>query len=408
MNIRSTLQKMQTTTCTACMAILIACCQSSMATATTTLSPRIIPGLSSTESGRPDLNDTALYHQGGYTVRFISNDADFDTAMRMRLVRTFFAVYPREVARFNPGSMKTVTFFIDTAYHDIAGTANGIIVFNPAYCKKYPDDLDMVTHEAMHIVQDYPGGPGWITEGIADYARYKYGLHNEQAGWTVQPYSLTVDYTAGYGQAAHFLLWLEAFKNKHIVDILNKAMHENKYQEAIWIKTTGQTLPELWKAYGKNPVLPEESVSVKGAKDLSCNSRILVFRENKGGFGSPESSFMLNDSNIKSKYLIYGFTKGLWLQLNLSGPAMANSYLLTSGNDQNQRDPSDWILAGSQDGQHWTTLDQRTGQHFSRRSTTYQFDFKNQTPYPYYRLIIQKTAGSPDFQLSEWRMLQKN
>jgi len=361
------------------------------------------------------LNDTLVYSQGDYKVRFVSNDPDFDTSMRDRLVHTFFDVYPKEVARFNKQSIKTVTFFMDTAYHDIAGTANGIIVFNPDYCRHNPDDLDMVTHEAMHIVQDYPGGPGWITEGIADYARYKYGLHNDQVGWTIQPYCLTVDYHAGYGQAAHFLLWLEAYKNDQIVDSLNSAMHENRYTEAIWSRVTGQSLQELWQAYSQDPVLPEEKVPVFGAVDLNptsnpklkVKSRIQVSMENNGGYGAPESSFMLNDNNSKSKFLLRGFQKGFWMQLGLSEPAVANSYILTSANDQPSRDPADWILAGSKDGLNWTQLDKKTSQHFDKRSTTYLFQFNNQSAYLYYRLIIQKTAGSPDFQLSEWRMLYK-
>ena len=102
-----------------------------------------------------------------------------------------------------------------------------------------------------------------------------------------------------------------------------------------------------------------------------------------------------------------GFQKGFWLQLSLSRPSVANSYILTSANDQDKRDPEQWILVGSEDGQNWTVLDKRTGQRFARRSTTYQFNFKNQSAYAYYRLIIQKTAGSPDLQLSEWRMLYK-
>lgn len=351
--------------------------------------------------------DLVTYKQGEFTVNFFNNDPGFDTMLRARLVSTFFFVYPQEVARFNPEALKTVTFSMDTAYHDIAGTANGVITFNPEYCHNNPNDLDMVTHEAMHIVQDYPGGgPGWITEGIADYARYKYGIHNASVGWMVQPYSLTADYTAGYGEAAHFFLWLEQHKNERIVDILDSVMRKSVYSDNIWSTMTGESLSQLWTDYGQDPVLLEEKTPIGDAQDLTYNSQITVSEENSSGFGSPESSFEVNDNNIKSKFLLYGFHPGLWLQLKLSGSfRVANGYALSSGNDSPERDPASWRLLASKDGVNWTELDRRSDQHFSKRNETYLFHFDNEVDYLYYKLVITSNAGSPDFQLSEWRML---
>ena len=46
----------------------------------------------------------------------------------------------------------------------------------------------MITHEGMHVVQQYLQSPGWITEGIADYARAKFGVNNAARGWTMPEY----------------------------------------------------------------------------------------------------------------------------------------------------------------------------------------------------------------------------
>jgi len=60
----------------------------------------------------------------------------------------------------------------------------------------------------MHIVQDYgqSTGPGWLTEGIADYARYKFGVNNPAAKWALPAYKSTQKYTDAYRVTARFLV----------------------------------------------------------------------------------------------------------------------------------------------------------------------------------------------------------
>lgn len=87
------------------------------------------------------------------------------------------------VKDFNPKALKTLEIKIDTAYIGVAYAINGKITISSKYLRKKPQDLDVITHEVMHIVQAYPNnsGPGWLTEGIADYVRYKYGNDNKSA-----------------------------------------------------------------------------------------------------------------------------------------------------------------------------------------------------------------------------------
>src|ERR1700754_4491941 len=126
--------------------------------------------------------DTTGYHfsetitRKKFTLVFINKDSSFSTQTRQQMIDAFFTIYPKEVKRFNKNSLKKVTFIIDPSYKGVAATSNGIVRYNPDWLKKHPEDIDVVTHEAMHIVQNYAGkGEGWLTEGIADYVRYKYG-----------------------------------------------------------------------------------------------------------------------------------------------------------------------------------------------------------------------------------------
>lgn len=193
----------------------------------------------------------------GYTLTFISLDKDFDPKLKDRMIETFFIIYPKLVKEYNSEADKVVNFVIDTAYKGVAAAGGGRIVYNPVYFKQNPGDIDVVTHEAMHIVQAYKGrsGPGWLTEGIADYVRYKFGVDNKGAGWSLPDFKPTHSYTNSYRITARFLAWLENKGNAGIVKKLDASMRSRTYSMDIWKNETGKTLDELWKAYSENPVI---------------------------------------------------------------------------------------------------------------------------------------------------------
>ncbi len=195
--------------------------------------------------------------RGKYTLVIINDQPDFDTTTRQRMIDAFFTVYPQEAKRFNDQTLQRVVFFIDPLYKGVAETGNGVARYNPAWLKSHPEDIDVVTHEVMHIVQDYHQGhnPGWLTEGIADYVRYVYGVNNLNGHWTLPDYNPAQNYTNAYRVTARFLLWLEKNYNKDLVDKLDAAMRAGTYQPGLWVRLTGRTVDELWSDYGKNPSL---------------------------------------------------------------------------------------------------------------------------------------------------------
>lgn len=203
-----------------------------------------------------DPNQT-VFKNGEYTLHFDNNDPGFSNDTKKKLVETFFIVYPKMVKEFNPASAKTIYFVVDTAYNGVAATSGARVVYNPVWFKKNPNDIDVVTHEVMHIVQNYgyTNGPWWITEGIADYVRYKYGIANIAGGWSLTPFNNQQRYDNGYRISARFLLWLEENVKKGIVKNLDDIMRKNTYTPQIWKKLTGKTLDELWQQYSNNPTI---------------------------------------------------------------------------------------------------------------------------------------------------------
>ncbi len=121
---------------------------------------------------------TRVYNKKGYQLTFTNYDATLDTTEQHRLVNTFFIVLtPWSSPKLTiKKTLKAVKMVIDTTYKGVAETDNGKVTIGSEWLHKRPEDIDVVTHEVMHIVQDYgeSTGPGWLTEGIADYARYKF------------------------------------------------------------------------------------------------------------------------------------------------------------------------------------------------------------------------------------------
>lgn len=199
--------------------------------------------------------DPEIFTRNGYTLTFYNNAADFNPEVKKRMVETFFKVYPELAKTYNPQTLVKVTFSIDTAYKGVAATGGGKVVYNPEWFKKHPGDIDVVTHEVMHIVQNYGNGagPGWLTEGIADYVRYKFGVDNPGAGWSLTPFKPDQSYKNSYRITARFLNWIENKRKEGIVLILDAALRSHTYTADIWKENTGSTLDELWATYAQNP-----------------------------------------------------------------------------------------------------------------------------------------------------------
>lgn len=195
--------------------------------------------------------------KGKYTLVFINKDTALDTTVKARLIDAFFKVYPKEAKTYNRHTAKNVIFIVDPAYDGVAATGGNLVRFNPDWFHKHPEDIDVVTHEVMHIIQSYPddAGPGWITEGIADYVRYDFGVDNEGAKWRLPEYSAKQNFDNSYRITARFFAWIQKNYNKKFVQKLDNAMRTKTYTDDFCKKNTGKTFSQLWEEYGKNPSL---------------------------------------------------------------------------------------------------------------------------------------------------------
>ncbi|PRD56166.1 discoidin domain-containing protein [Sphingobacterium gobiense] len=123
--------------------------------------------------------------------------------------------------------------------------------------------------------------------------------------------------------------------------------------------------------------------------------------EHSGGPNAVEASKYVFDGNPQTKFLI-SFPNTLWFQVELNEPTVANAYTLTSANDAQERDPIDWRLEGSHDGEAWTMLNSRSSEEFVDRFMQRVFRFNNTTAYTFYRLSVTRIRSGSTFQLADW------
>ncbi|MBL0742991.1 basic secretory protein-like protein [Chryseolinea lacunae] len=192
----------------------------------------------------------------GFSLTFISNDSTLDGRLRARMIKTFFELYPVLAKEYNVNACRAVVFQVDTAYHGVGEAYGCVTHYGAQWLHHYASDIDIVTHEIMHVIQDYPKyEPLWITEGIADYVRYTFGVDNAGAGWSLPPFKAGQHYSHGYRVTARFFVWLEQNIRPGIVKAIDAAMRAGTYSEKTWRDETNRTVDDLWLEYEtSNPV----------------------------------------------------------------------------------------------------------------------------------------------------------
>ena len=130
----------------------------------------------------------------------------------------------------------------------IAFADSNAITVSSHWIEKYPEDIGLIVHEVVHVVQLYPVlEPGWATEGIADYIRC-YLYEKKPLDW----FPIGEDergYEAGYRITGGFFLWITIHKNEDFIKILNTSIKNGKYEEAIFFQYTGNDLNVLWQEF---------------------------------------------------------------------------------------------------------------------------------------------------------------
>ncbi|GAA0340265.1 hypothetical protein GCM10009092_00960 [Bowmanella denitrificans] len=116
--------------------------------------------------------------------------------------------------------------------------------------------------------------------------------------------------------------------------------------------------------------------------------------------GDAEAETMAFDNNIETKWLDHNDWKGApsvedpsWVQVDLPEPKAVDTLVITSANDADARDPENFNLQGSNDGENWITLSEWIGESFDERYQRRQFSVANSLAFSSYKLNITKNKG---------------
>lgn len=171
-----------------------------------------------------------------------------------RLTTEFFRCYPSLIERFerpDRPAPRHVTIVFKQQLRVPAYCTGDEITVGGAYLRSNPDDIALLTHELTHAVQQYPRAgngfdkPGWLVEGIADYARKVYGPERQPSWRLPERLSSRNNYDDGYRVSARFLEWLDE-RTPGAVDKLHAALSRGEYKESLFEEVAGKPVADLW------------------------------------------------------------------------------------------------------------------------------------------------------------------
>jgi len=181
----------------------------------------------------------------------IAGEIDADLAPVVgRLTTVFYQSYPKLVQRFEhpkKPAARHIRLVLQRGLKVPAHCSGATVTVSVEWLQKHADDLGLLTHELTHVVQAYPNPePGWLTEGLADYARHLYGP-KEQPGWALPAHlSMKQSYKDSYQVTGRFLLWLDT-RHPGVVDKVHRRMQDGEFAVDDFRMLAGTALDTLWE-----------------------------------------------------------------------------------------------------------------------------------------------------------------
>tara|TARA_R110002060_G_scaffold73701_1_gene82688 strand:- start:1424 stop:4258 length:2835 start_codon:yes stop_codon:yes gene_type:complete len=123
-----------------------------------------------------------------------------------------------------------------------------------------------------------------------------------------------------------------------------------------------------------------------------------------------EAETMAFDKDVQTKWLDNGGVPSAedpaWVQVEFAQAHAVSSVFITSANDAPERDPENFDLLASNDGENWVTVASFLGESFDERFERKEFSFSNGLAYSFYRLNITKNKGDTSLmQLAEIQLV---
>ena len=183
---------------------------------------------------------------------FDNSEGLIDAKLYDMIIDCFNKSYKAICDFYNFGELSKTSIVPAPDYDGVAATYSheAKVIMSTKYYANHKLDADSLTHEWVHVAQNYDNyNPGWLTEGLADYGREKFGIYNKEAGWSLPKYNEKQNYTDAYRVTAAFLIWVEDNVCPNIAKTMNDKIKRGEYKDECWKELTGKTVEELWQMY---------------------------------------------------------------------------------------------------------------------------------------------------------------
>jgi len=147
---------------------------------------------------------------------------------------------------------KDVRIVITYGYKGVAATSGSgfggenkgaRIDVSAAYALSHPNDLGMIVHEMVHVVQSYPDyDPVWLVEGVADWVRW---FNWEEVSKRPRPNPAKATARDSYQTTGAFLYYVSTHYDINLVPKINRLFKNRQYKESFFKTATGKTLNQL-------------------------------------------------------------------------------------------------------------------------------------------------------------------
>lgn len=129
--------------------------------------------------------------------------------------------------------------------------------------------------------------------------------------------------------------------------------------------------------------------------------------DNKGILTAQYENNVSNITDNSENTVYTAPSRQAWIQYESLTPVNLTRYTITSAPDSPEKDPLHWKLVGSNDGENWTTIDERYYSEFKERSQTISYTVLIDGEFTHLRLDVLDSKGGGELQIAEWQIFGK-